>query len=147
MNQYKIIIEDRNCEEWTISNTVSLMDVTLEDFNPLSHKLFNGDIFTYDGTEFKLIHSCTKTMNYFSGVLILEKNKSYGKYKDKHLYKCLPDDRRIPSFLIPYEIKNIGFSISSHARQLGNIQKSSFGRDAKTPCKNVHLRLIWDSFI
>ena len=110
MEQYKIIIEDRNCEEWTISNTVSLVDVTLKEFNPLSHKLFNGDIFTYDGTVFNLIHSCTKSMNYFSGVLVLEKNKSYGKYKDKHLYKCLPDDRRIPCFLIPYEIKNIGFS-------------------------------------
>ena len=86
MEQYKIIIEDRNCEEWTISNNITMEDVLLTDFIPLSHKLFNGDIFTYDGTVFKLIHSCTKSVNYFSGVLVLEKNKSYGKYKDKHLY-------------------------------------------------------------
>ena len=110
MEQYKIVIEDRNCEEWSLTNTITLEDVSLKEFNPLSYKLFNGDIFTYNNGEFSLIHSCTKSMNYLSGVLVLEKNKSYGKYKDKHLYKCLPDDRRIPSFLIPYEIKKIGFS-------------------------------------
>ena len=110
MEQYKIVIEDRNCEEWSLTNTITLEDVSLKEFNPLSYKLFNGDIFTYNNGDFSLIHSCTKSMNYLSGVLVLEKNKSYGKYKDKHLYKCLPDDRRIPSFLIPYEIKKIGFS-------------------------------------
>ena len=110
MEQYKIVIEDRNCDEWSLTNTITLEDVSLKEFNPLSYKLFNGDIFTYNNGEFSLIHSCTKSMNYLSGVLVLEKNKSYGKYKDKHLYKCLPDDRRIPSFLIPYEIKKIGFS-------------------------------------
>ena len=110
MEQYKIVIEDRNCEQWSLTNTVTLEDVSLKDFNPLLYKLFNGDIFTYNNGEYNLIHSCIKSMNYLSGVLVLEKNKSYGKYKDKHLYKCLPDDRRIPSFLIPYEIKNIGFS-------------------------------------
>jgi len=110
MEQYKIVIEDRNCEEWSLTNTITLEDVSLKEFNPLLYKLFNGDIFTYNNGEFSLIHSCTKSMNYLSGVLVLEKNKSYGKYKDKHLYKCLPDDRRIPSFLIPYEIKKIGFS-------------------------------------
>ena len=110
MEQYKIIIEDRNCDGWSLTNTITLEDVSLKEFNPLSYKLFNGDIFTYNNGEFTLIHSCTKSMNYLSGVLVLEKNKSYGKYKDKQLYKCLPDDRRIPSFLIPYEIKKIGFS-------------------------------------
>jgi len=50
------------------------------------------------------------------GVLILEGNKTYGRpgapyIKSKKLfYKCIPDDMRLPSFLVPYEIKNIGFS-------------------------------------
>ena len=30
--------------------------------------------------------------------------------KNKLLYKCVPDDMRIPAFLIPYEMKHIGFS-------------------------------------
>ena len=46
-------------------------------------------------------------------------NKTYGRYikqegfkkkEGKLLYKCIPDDMRLPSFLIPYEIKNVGFS-------------------------------------
>ena len=28
----------------------------------------------------------------------------------KLLYKCIPDDTRLPSFLVPYEIKSMGFS-------------------------------------
>jgi exoribonuclease R len=60
-------------------------------------------------------------------VLILAGNKTYGRqnkmkegktYTKKHsdmaggklLYKCIPDDMRLPSFLVPYEIKNMGFS-------------------------------------
>jgi exoribonuclease R len=50
-------------------------------------------------------------------------NKTYGRpsthnnvknkqnnYKNKLLYKCVPDDIRLPSFLVPYEIKHLGFS-------------------------------------
>jgi exoribonuclease R len=53
------------------------------------------------------------------GVLILEGNKTYGRQKTidgkpkknaKLLYKCIPDDMRLPPFLVPYEIKHIGFS-------------------------------------
>jgi exoribonuclease R len=29
---------------------------------------------------------------------------------EKLLYKCIPDDKRIPIFLVPYEIKNLGFN-------------------------------------
>ena len=57
------------------------------------------------------------------GVLVLTDNKTYGRENKKQdntskmrtkegrlLYKCIPDDMRLPTFLIPYEIKNIGFS-------------------------------------
>ena len=40
------------------------------------------------------------------GVLVLNGNKTYGKIKKRFLYKCIPDDRRIPEFLIPYTIKS-----------------------------------------
>jgi exoribonuclease R len=40
-------------------------------------------------------------MKYIPGVLVLS-GKTYGRYKDKLLYRCIPDDKRIPSFLIPY---------------------------------------------
>jgi exoribonuclease R len=56
-------------------------------------------------------------------VLIIAENKSYGRSESETkstksakpkvgrlLYKCIPDDVRIPVFLVPYEIKQVGFS-------------------------------------
>lgn len=47
-------------------------------------------------------------------VLILEGNRTYGRDKKsgKLLYKCRPDDGLLPIFLVPYEIKRIGFNKS-----------------------------------
>ncbi len=110
MDQYKILIEDRNCAEWSVVNAVSLLPTEIdESFEPIKHKLLNGDVFTYNNNNFKLIHSCFQSVDYMSGVLVLDKNKSYGRHKDKFLYKCIPDDRRLPSFIIPYLITKIGF--------------------------------------
>ena len=60
-------------------------------------------------------------MKIFQLFLVLDSNKTYGRKKNnnqvtnkccktKLLYKCIPDDTRIPPFLVPYEIKEIGFS-------------------------------------
>jgi len=38
------------------------------------------------------------------GVLVLTGNKIYGKYKNKFYYRCIPDDKRLPDFLIPYKV-------------------------------------------
>jgi len=43
------------------------------------------------------------------GVLIVD-GKTYGRYNDKLLYKCIPDSTNLPHFLIPYEEKNNTFS-------------------------------------
>ena len=110
MDQYKILIEDRNCSEWSVVNAISLLPTEIdESFEPIKYKLLNEDIFTYNNNNFELIHSSFKSADYMSGVLVLEKNKSYGRHKDKFLYKCIPDDRRLPSFVIPYLITKIGF--------------------------------------
>jgi len=38
-------------------------------------------------------------------------NKTYGRSnKGKFYYKCIPNDKRLPSFLITYEQKDIGFN-------------------------------------
>jgi len=50
------------------------------------------------------------------GVLILDDNKTYGresngnKKQGRLLYKCIPNDKTIPIMLVPYEIKEMGFS-------------------------------------
>ena len=44
------------------------------------------------------------------GVLLLE-GKTYGRHKGKLVYKCIPYEAQLPSFLIPYEDKSAsGFS-------------------------------------
>ena len=50
---------------------------------------------------------------YIPGVLILENNRTYGRTANKKrlLYKCVPNNRQLPSFLVPYEM-TLGFSKS-----------------------------------
>ena len=43
------------------------------------------------------------------GVLIID-GKTYGRYNDKLLYKCIPDKANLPHLLVPYEEKNNTFS-------------------------------------
>lgn len=41
---------------------------------------------------------------FIPGVLFLDTNKTYGKIKNKLLYKCIPNDKELPIFLVSYEI-------------------------------------------
>ena len=45
-----------------------------------------------------------KTLEYISGILLLEKNKTYGCFKRKKLYKCIPNNKELPEFYIPYKL-------------------------------------------
>lgn len=127
---YKIHINDRNYTSWEIYDNNNLTKVNL-NINPIENKLLSNDVFKFDNNKVTIIHSSVRTGTAIPGVLILDGNKTYGrerkitegqtytplklKLKLKHsagrlLYKCIPDDSRLPSFLIPYEIKNIEFS-------------------------------------
>jgi exoribonuclease R len=57
--------------------------------------------------------SALSAQPYIPSVLILENGKTYGRTANKKrlLYKCVPNDRQYPSFLVPYEI-TLGFSKS-----------------------------------
>jgi len=105
---FKLHVADRNYESFTIINSSTLSkDVTIPSINPIEHKLLNQDIFDYDVVSHKITiqHSTTRSMSNIPGVLVLEGNKRYGKYKKKFLYKCIPDDRRLPIFMVPYTIR------------------------------------------
>lgn len=52
---------------------------------------------------------------YFTGVLLLAGNKSFGRYKKRLLYKCTPSDKNIPTFYIPYEI-----NLREHSKNIKN---------------------------
>lgn len=109
MIMIKIHVDDRLYRSFRFVDSVEVKDVDLE-IDPLKEKLFNNDVFEYKQNVVSMIHSTTRSDKNISGILILDNQKSYGKLKDKFLYRCVPDDKRLPEFLVPYLCKNRGFS-------------------------------------
>ena len=123
MTLYKINIDNRNYGSWNIFNANTLEPIMLENFNPTEHHLFTNDVFTYNNSKVELVHSSFRINENIPAVLIIADNKTYGRER-KHddgntitlkragrlLYKCVPDDTRIPIFLVPYKINQMGFS-------------------------------------
>jgi len=109
MVTYKIVLENRNYDNWNIYDSNNFVKTHIQ-INPLESKLFSNDVFTFEKNKVNIIHSSVRTGPAIAGVLIISGNKTYGRKIGKLLYKCIPDDIRLPAFLIPYEIKNIGFS-------------------------------------
>jgi exoribonuclease R len=108
MVTYKIVIENRDYSNWKIydSNNFEKKDLQI---NPIENKLFSNDVFTFEKNKVNIIHSTIRSGYVIPGVLVIAGNKTYGRKNGKLLYKCIPDDVRIPSFLVPYEIKHFGF--------------------------------------
>ena len=100
---YKIHIDDRNYENWNLYDVETSEKIENVNINPIKEKLFHNDIFTFDGSNVKLLQSTIRKTNTISGVLVLKNNKTFGKFKNKYFYRCIPDDKRIPEFLIPYK--------------------------------------------
>jgi exoribonuclease R len=90
-------------------DTLTQIDLKL---NPSKFSLFTNDVFVIqENGNPKIIHSTVAQTENIPATLILSANKTYGRYKNgKTLYKCVPDDTRLPIFLVPYEFKKIGFS-------------------------------------
>jgi hypothetical protein len=117
----QVIIKDRNYSTWKFIDYKTKQNLSIDDYPelnsilPSEEKLFNLDIFIIDNSNININiinkESIIKTVPYLSGILILDSNKTYGRTPNKKrlLYKCIPDDPSLPSFLIPYDIK-IGFS-------------------------------------
>ena len=103
---YKIMIAGPL--DYTIFDTTTFTATTLDNFTP--DKLFTNDIFTIQDGVVNIVSSSVRN-DTMSGVLCLRNNKTYGRTKNgRLLYKCIPDDKRIPAFLVPYDIKSLGFS-------------------------------------
>jgi len=110
METYKVYISDRKYTSWEIFETATFQKVDIK-INPNECKLFSNDVFSFDNNTVKIVHSTIRSSTPMPGVLVISGNKTYGRNKNgKLLYKCIPDDMRLPSFLIPYEIKHVGFS-------------------------------------
>jgi len=118
----RIHITDRNYSGWQFLDIETNQEISTEDIplltkiNPVDEKLFSRDVFTLSSSvenSAKLTRLCspTRTTPSIAGVLMLENNKTFGRTENKKrlLYKCIPDDKHMPSFLVPYEVK-LGFS-------------------------------------
>ena len=120
MTKYKILIKDRNYTDWNLTNDETLEEVEPIDqinlqkkINPVQQKLFTKDIFLYDQKTnyIHTVYSHVRSGIPLAGILMLENNKTFGRTLNKKrlLYKCIPDDKQLPAFLIPFDMK-IGFS-------------------------------------
>ena len=126
---YKINIDDRNYTDWKVYDALTLNEVDKLPIDPSIEKLFSGDVFEYNRKNLlddtlnrnthvvSLIHSTVRSNVSIPGILVLKGGKTFGKTSgkvsgkanDKYLYKCIPDDKRFPVFIVPYTLK-LGFS-------------------------------------
>ena len=102
----KISIQNRTYTSFEVSN-----NDTNNDIDPIKLKLFHDDTFSFTDSVFSLIDSPTRTAEFLTGVLVLDDNKSYGRYKNNKrlMYRCVPSNKKLPYFTVPYDI-SLGFN-------------------------------------
>lgn len=101
---YKLINDSNKYDNYHYVDTILFEKCEFKDLDsdPKKYKLFSNDVFDYniDRNDVVIKHSNVRSNKYNAGILYL--NQTHGKYKNKLLYLCKPDDKRIPFFLIPY---------------------------------------------
>ena len=107
----RLFVKDYVYSDWEYK--VEGSSIPLEEFptplrNPIHDKLLNNDLLSYDNNlrKYVIVHSPMRTAKYLAGVIILEYNQTFGRTKNRKrlLYKCIPDDKHLPHFLVPYDI-------------------------------------------
>ena len=112
----RILIADRTYTTWSFENVDT--DISIHppsylpcEFHPATYKLFTKDVIQCHPTtgNIEIVHSPLRSLTTLAGVLQLSDHRTYGRDGKRLLYKCIPDDKYLPAFLIPYEVR-IGFS-------------------------------------
>ena len=120
--EYRIMISNRNYTEWYFADPEKYTRIqppqiemeSIRRMNPFERKWFTRDILQIDDSgNVSMVYSPIRNQTTIAGVLILEKNKTFGRTANKKrlLYKCIPDDKHLPAFLVAYDVK-LGFSKS-----------------------------------
>jgi exoribonuclease R len=166
---YKIFIRDKSYADYSIVNTETneLADITqFQTLSPLKEKMFSNDVFSFNiqssEPSFKPVYSHIRSGVSLAGILVLENNKTFGRTENKkrNLYKCIPDDKHLPIFLVPYQ-SEIGFSKifvnkyvvfkyeswkNTHPQgilveTLGNVNEHNVFFEYQLYCKSLHISL------
>lgn len=98
----RISIFDRAYTQYEIHDNVDGFVI-----DPIKLKLFHNDVFSFDGEKVHDIRSEIRNTKNLAGILILNDNKTYGRTANKKrlLYKCIPNNKQLPYFFVPYDIK------------------------------------------
>tara|TARA_B100000902_G_scaffold85763_1_gene89994 strand:- start:389 stop:2062 length:1674 start_codon:yes stop_codon:yes gene_type:complete len=96
--------QDRNYSAWKFTNG----DVDIDGFDPIRDKMLVGDTICANAIEYT---SRYRSMQSIPGILLFNGN-TYGRRGERVLYKCVPNNRQLPSFLIPYTQKGTTFNKS-----------------------------------
>ena len=109
----QVEINKRDYSEWSWRKIGTDKNKEIDiNLNPLTLKLFNGDIVEKNGQLIHSNYSSNKHQPQIAGTLIIN-GKTYGRDKNNHkrlLYICVPEDKKLPLFLIPYDEKQIDFN-------------------------------------
>ena len=99
-------IGNRDYTEWKLTQVEKSSSISQPK---LTGYFFHHDIIDQNGV---LVRSPYREREEIGGVLLISE-KTYGRAgtsRSKLLYKCVPNDKHLPCFLIPYEDKQLGFS-------------------------------------
>ncbi len=107
----KILINSRDYSDYEYMDHETNNSISNDKYkfiDPIKDKLFTRDYLLVDDDKYIVKHSYIRSFAKIAGVLILENNKTFGRTNNhkRLLYKCVPDDIRLPIFLVPYDIKN-----------------------------------------
>ena len=105
MTKYKLHVHDRTYTEWTWILEDPVETPEKPEISPT--KMFSKDIILYDPQTktHTTTYSHVRSQTPLAGILVLQGNRTYGRVasKNKLLYKVIPDDKHLPSLLVPYE--------------------------------------------
>lgn len=105
-----IMIHSREYNSWNLltSDTYAPVDVdTGVCCDPAKHKFFSRDVISWPNgpnADPSLHYSPTRNQR-IAAVLQLDNNQTYGRHGKRLLYRCVPNDRFLPTFLVPYAPK------------------------------------------
>ena len=105
MGSYRFNSNDREYNTYKVMDMQSNETVEIPNFSPTDSKLFDGDLFEITEGKFILKESPLRANMNIPGVLVLAGARTYGRHRDKLLYKCVPYNTKLPVFLVGVRVR------------------------------------------